>query len=318
MQRALITGITGFVGSHLAEFLLSQGIEVYGTIRWRSKTDNIDHLKDKLKLIETDIADAYSVHNAIQKAEPDAIFHLAAQSFVPTSWHAPQETLVTNIIGNLNILEAVRKSTIDPVVQVAGSSEEYGLVHPNEVPIKETNELRPMSPYGVSKVGQDRLSYQYHMSYGLKTVITRAFNHEGPRRGEVFVTSNFAKQIAKIEKEQQEPVLAVGNLDAQRDFTDVRDTVRAYWLAVEKGKPGEAYNICSGKTWKIRAMLDLLLELSTKHNIEVRADEKRMRPSDVPILLGDYAKFHAQTGWKPTIPFEQTLEDLLNWWRQQF
>ncbi len=317
MQRALITGITGFVGSHLAELLIKEDIEVYGTARWRSKTDNIDHIKDKITLIEADLRDAHSTENAIKKAEPDYIFHLAAQSFVPTSWHAPEETLVTNIIGNLNILEAVRKSKMDIVIQVAGSSEEYGLVRPDEVPIKETNELRPLSPYGVSKVAQDRLTIQYTLSYGIKSVVTRAFNHTGPRRGEVFVTSNFSKQIAEIEKGKKKNVLLVGNLDAKRDFTDVRDIIRAYLLAVKKCKYGEVYNICSGNSIPIKSVLDILLKLSKTKDIEIKVDPERLRPSDVPILLGDCTKFEEITGWKPEIPFERTMEDLLNWWRER-
>jgi GDP-4-dehydro-6-deoxy-D-mannose reductase len=317
MKRALITGITGFVGSHLAEFLLKQGVEVYGTVRWRSKTDNIEHIKDRIKLIEADIRDSYSVQEVVNQSEPDYIFHLAAQSFVPTSWHAPQETIITNIVGNLNLLEAVRKSRTESVILVAGSSEEYGLVYPDEIPIKETNQLRPMSPYGVSKVGQDKLSIQYHMSYGVKTVVTRAFNHSGPRRGEVFVCSNFSKQIAEIEKGLREPIIYTGNLDAKRDFSDVRDIVRAYWLAVTGGKPGEVYNICSGEAVAIQYVLDTLLSLSKTKNIDVKKDSKRMRPSDVEILQGDCTKFREQTGWEPEIPFEKTLKDLLNYWRER-
>jgi len=316
-MRALITGVTGFVGSHLAEYLLSQGAEVCGTIRWRSKTDNIEHLRGKLNLIECDIKDANSVYELVKKAEPSLIFHLAAQSFVPTSWHAPSETLETNIIGTLNILEAVRKLKVDPVIQIAGSSEEYGLVHPDETPITEKNELRPLSPYGVSKVAQDRLSVQYHKSYGLKTVVTRAFNHSGPRRGEVFVESNFAKQIAEIEKNKEEPKIHVGNLNVQRDFTDVRDVVRAYYLATQKCKSGEVYNICSETTWQIRDVLDYLLSLSKTSGIAVEQDPSRLRPSDVEILLGSSEKFRKETGWEPQIPFKKTLGDTLNYWREQ-
>ncbi|HLC67798.1 MAG TPA: GDP-mannose 4,6-dehydratase [archaeon] len=314
-MRILITGITGFVGSHLAEHLLSRGDDVYGTMRWRSRLDNIVHIKDKLKLIESDIRDSYSIEKAIKSTQPDVIFHLAAQSYVHTSFHAPQETLSTNIIGTVNLLEAVRSSGLDPVIQIAGSSEEYGLVMPHETPIKETNPLRPMSPYGVSKVAEDRIAFQYYKSYGLKTVITRAFNHEGPRRGDVFATSNFAKQIAEIENGKKEPVIHVGNLEAKRDFTDVRDVVKAYVLATEKCDYGEAYNICSGTAWRIGDMLDLLLSMS-KTKITVKHDPTRMRPSDVDLLLGDFSKFHNKTGWKPVIPFEKTMEDLLNYWRK--
>ena len=314
-MKVLITGITGFVGSHLADYLLSLGsIEIYGIERWRSRTENIEHIRDKIKLVGCDIRDSISVTETIGKIKPDKIFHLAAQSFVPSSWQAPQESLTTNIIGELNVFEAVRAVNINPVIQIAGSSEEYGLVLPDELPIKETNPLRPLSPYAVSKVGQDFLGYQYYKSYNMNIIRTRAFNHTGPRRGEVFASSNFAKQIVEIEKNKREPVIFVGNLDARRDFTDVRDVVRAYWLATEKCLPGEVYNISSGKALSIKEMLDLLLKIS-KVKVEIKQDSARMRPSDVNVLLGDNTKFCKQTGWKPEIPFEQTLKDLLEYWR---
>ena len=315
-MKVLITGITGFAGSHLAEFLLSKKYEVHGIERWRSKTENIDGFKDKLVLHECDIKDSHSVKKVIESVMPEKIFHLAAQSFVPTSWNAPSETITTNVIGELNIFEAVKELKINPWIQIACSSEEYGMVYENEVPIKETNPLRPLSPYGVSKVAQDLLGYQYYQSHKLNIVRTRTFNHEGPRRGDVFVTSNFAKQIAEIEKKKKPPVLHVGNLDARRDYTDVRDIVRAYWLATEKCGAGEVYNICSGRDWKIKDMLNFLLSLS-KIKVEVKQVSSRMRPSDVQILLGDGTKFMKQTGWKPEIPFEKTLEDLLNYWRER-
>jgi len=316
-MKVLITGITGFVGSHLADYLLSKkNVTVHGIERWRSKEDNIQQIKGKIRLHYCDIRDASSVHGVIRKVRPDRIFHLAAQSFVLSSWMAPAETLTTNIIGELNIFEAVRELGLKPRIHIAGSSEEYGVIYERELPIKETNPLRPLSPYGVSKVGQDLLGYQYHQSYGLHIVRTRAFNHTGPRRGEVFATSNFAKQIAMIEKGIQEPILHVGNLSSRRDFTDVRDVVKAYWLALEKGKSGEVYNICSGKDYSMREMLDLLLKL-TEIKPKIKQDPKRMRPSDVMRLLGDNTKFRKLTGWKPEIPFRKTLEDLLNYWRER-
>ena len=235
---------------------------------------------------------------------------------MPTSFHAPAETLATNIIGQLNILEAVRELKLDPVVHIAGSSEEYGFVVENEIPISEENPLRPLSPYGVSKVAQDLLGFQYYKSYGLRIIRTRAFNHTGPRRGEVFVCSDFARQIALIERGKRDPVIYVGNLEAQRDFTDVRDIVEAYWLATDKCIPGEVYNICSEKAYKIREVLDILLSLST-HKIKIKQDTRRLRPSDVEILVGTSEKFRKQTGWKPRIPFEKTLEDILDWWREK-
>jgi len=313
-MRVLVTGISGFVGSHLAEYLLSQGQEVYGIVRWRSKTENIDHIKDQLHLLNADIRDGYSLYAAFAEAKPECLFHLAAQSFVKESWNAPLETLSTNVLGTCNVLEAVRSACPEATVVVAGSSEEYGLVKPDETPIKETNPLRPMSPYGVSKVGTDLLGRLYHMSYGMQVIVARPFNTTGPRRGEVFATSNFAKQIAEIEILGKEPIIRVGNLEALRDWTDVRDMTRAYWLAATKCEPGEVYNICSGRTWKVRTMLEMLLSLS-KVKVTTQQDPARMRPSDVPVLHGDASKFKLLTGWSPTIPLEQTMSDLLDYWR---
>jgi len=315
-MRALITGITGFAGSHLAEYLLAEQpqVEVFGTRRWRSRMENIQHLEDKVTLIETDLSDPTSALRTLERVRPDYIFHLAAQSFVPTSWVAPSETFNINLVGQINIFEAIRTLKLDPVVQIACSSEEYGLVLPDEVPIKETNPLRPLSPYAVSKVAQDYLGYQYFMSYGIKAIRTRGFNHTGPRRGDVFVTSNFARQVARIEAGLHAPVIRVGNLDSVRDFTDVRDMVRAYWLAVIKGKPGEVYNIATGEGITIRGMLDKLLAMS-KIEVKVEIDPDRLRPSDVEVLLGDSSKFRADTGWEPRIPFDTTLRDLLDYWR---
>ncbi|MFA5054803.1 MAG: GDP-mannose 4,6-dehydratase [Dehalococcoidia bacterium] len=315
MKRALITGITGFAGSHLAELLLNKKMEVYGTARWRSKLDNIEHIKNDIHLLTADMRDGHSMEIVLAESKPDYIFHLAAQSFVPMSWRAPADTMETNVIGTIHLFEAVRKLDINPKIQVAGSSEEYGMVDQNELPIKEDNPLRPLSPYAVSKVAVDKLSYQYHMSYKLNIVVTRGFNHTGPRRGEVFVSSNFAKQIAEIEKGAS-PIIHVGNLKAMRDFTDVRDMVKGYLLAIEKCQPGETYNICSGKTVRIQELLDILMTMTPK-KIKVQQDPDRMRPSDVEVLQGDCTKFKKQTGWKQTIPFEKTMEDLLNYWRER-
>jgi GDP-4-dehydro-6-deoxy-D-mannose reductase len=314
-MRALITGVTGFVASHLADFLLERNVEVYGTVRRRSNFENIQHIRERLHLVEADIQDPHSVETALKEVEPDYIFHLAAQSFVPTSWRSPLETIESNIIGTLNILEAARKFR-DPKIQICGSSEEYGHVHPEELPIKETNPLRPLSPYGVSKVGTDLMGFQYFKSYGLKVVRTRAFNHTGPRRGELFVTSNFAKQIAEVEKSRKQPVIEVGNIETRRDFSDVRDVVRAYWFALEKGELGEVYNICSEVSRTIRSVLDLLLSM-TQARVEVRVEPSRIRFSDVAVLQGDCSKFKEQTGWKPEIPFEKTMADLLDYWREK-
>ena len=352
-MRVLITGITGFAGSHLAEYLLSMDgeksdrSEVYGTVRHRSPLDNISGIIDRISLIKgTDIRDAHSVEAAIKQSEPDYIFHLAGQSLVPASWVSPVDTLETNVIGTVNLLEAVRRSERHPVIQIAGSSEEYGCpprvpmrdeyirdrpVSSEELedfeinsspdtrlvfklPITEDFPLLPLSPYGVSKIAEDLLGFQYHKSHGMKIVRTRAFNHSGPRRSESFVASNFAKQIAEIEKGKRNPVVKVGNLEVTRDFTDVRDMVRGYWLAASRGKYGEVYNICSGKARSIQSILDTLRMQSTAQ-FEIVKDKERMRPSDIPALQGSCSKFMRQTGWKPQISFSQTMGDLLDYWR---
>lgn len=316
-MKILITGVSGFVGSHLADHLLAEGKhEIFGSIKWRSDRKNILHIQDKLKLCECDIKDAFAMNTLISEIKPDRIFHLAAQSYVPFSWRAPQETLTTNVIGEVNLFEAVRQAGIDPLIHIAGSSEEYGMVYPEEIPIKETNPLRPLSPYGVSKVAQDLLGFQYFKSYGLKIVRTRAFNHTGPRRAVVFATSNFAKQIIEIKEGKREPVMYVGNLDAVRDFLDVRDVARAYRLVLEKGTPGEVYIIASGKGVKIKEMLEKLVALS-QVDLEIKEDPERLRPSDVELLIGSSEKFQKATGWKPEIPFDKTLKDLLDFWQKQ-
>ncbi|MCJ7680881.1 MAG: GDP-mannose 4,6-dehydratase [Candidatus Aminicenantes bacterium] len=317
-MNVLITGITGFAGSHLAEYILNNhpDITVSGIVRWRSRMDNIIPFQDKIHLVEADLKDMVSLKKCLAEVKPDRIFHLAAQSFVPTSWNCPTETFAINCIGQINLFESALLLGLKPRIQIAGSSEEYGFVSPDEVPMTENNPLRPLSPYAVSKVGQDLLAYQYFMSYGLETVRTRGFNHTGPRRGEVFICSNFARQIAVIEKGKAAPVIKVGNLEAKRDFTDVRDIVRAYWLSLEKGEAGDVYNIGTGTSYRMQEVLDLLLEMS-RVTVSVEVDPKRLRPSDVPILLSDSSKFRKLTGWKPEIPFKQTLQDLLDYWRER-
>jgi len=315
--RVLITGFTGFVGSHLADHLLERGdCEIYGLYRWRSRMENVNHLLGRVHLIEGDIADASGMRRALEISRPDWVFHLAAQSFVPTSWTSPNETLDVNVRGQINLFEGLRQLSLNPRIQIACSSEEYGLVHADELPIREENPLRPLSPYAVSKVTQDVLAYQYHQSYGIDTVRTRGFNHTGPRRGHVFVCSNFAHQVASIEAGLQDAVIRVGNLDARRDFTDVRDMARGYVLALEKGEPGGCYNICQGKAHRIGDVLDMLLDMA-RLEVSVEEDPERMRPSDVPVLLGSADRFRERTGWEPRIPFEQTLRDLLDYWRDR-
>jgi len=319
-MRVLITGVTGFVGSHLAEYILDNfpQAEIIGTIRWRSPMENIRHLEGRVNLIETDLRDSSSTKSLITQAKPQIIFHLAAQSFVPTSWSAPGETITTNVLSTLYILEATRTLADPPKVQLACSSEEYGKVQKDDLPITEECPLRPLSPYGVSKVAQDMLGYQYFQSYKIPVYRTRAFNHTGPRRGRVFVCSNFALQLVEMEKGKRKEIV-VGNLDAIRDFTDVRDVVRAYWMAVEKGKPGEVYNIASGTGVPIKDILELIISESKldPKKVKVSQNPERIRPSDVPILIGDSSKFRKATGWKNEIKLEKTIEDLIQYWRER-
>jgi GDP-mannose 4,6-dehydratase len=321
-MRALITGITGFVGSHLAEYILAEHpqTEIFGIKRWRSPKDNIRSFinNPKIKIYDCDLRDLGSLIRVFGEVKPDVIFHLAAQSFVTTSFNAPHDTLECNVGGTCNLLEAIRILKIDPVVHICSSSEVYGQVTKADLPIRETCPLRPVSPYAVSKVGEDMLGFMYWEAYKIRTIRTRMFTHSGPRRGEVFVDSFFSQQVARIELGLQEPVIRVGNLDSVRTFADVRDTVRAYWLLAQKCPPGEVYNIGGDITMTIREMLDLLLTMTTFNGkIEVRVDPALIRPADVTLQIPCPDKFKAATGWKPQIPYKQTLLDMLNYWRQE-
>lgn len=317
-MNVLITGITGMAGSHLAEHLLKQGAgDIHGTLRWRSSHENIKDIENDITLHNCELRDPYSVMRLLKTVRPDCVFHFAAQSSVEQSWNSPQDTILNNITPELNLFESIRLlESLDTTILIPGSSEEYGLVYETELPVSELNPLRPMSPYGVSKVTQSALGFQYFHNYGLKIIRTRSFNHTGPKRSEVFVTSNFAKQIAEIELGLKEPVIKVGNLSAKRDFSDIRDIVNAYDLAVKLGEPGEVYNIGSGVSYSIDDILEMLLSLSDLA-IKIEEDPDRIRPSDVPELCCDYSKFHRATGWNPTISIQQTLEDLLNDWRKK-
>jgi len=323
-KKVLITGITGFVGSHLAEYILKEhkDIKIYGLVRWRSPKDNIYKILDKINLCYGDLEDYSSIEKILSDLKPDAIFHLAAQSYVDFSFLSPMSTLQTNIIGTANLLEVVKilklKERYDPVIHVCSTSEVYGQVKKDEIPIKETNSLRPASPYAVSKVGEDMLALQYFLSWKLKTIRTRMFTHEGPRRGEVFAPSNFAKQVAAIESGKQKNIVMVGNLESVRTFMDVRDAVKAYWLLVNKCTPGEVYNIGGVETMTIGDMLNKLIGFSKKKNIEIKIDPKRLRPSDVTLQIPSVEKFTQQTGWKPNIRFDQTLKDMLDYWRDYY
>ncbi len=320
-MKILITGITGFVGSHMADYILASqpGVVIHGLARWRSPMDNVKHIPpEKLNIHYGDLHDLSSLITLMKELNPDIIFHLAAQSYVLTSFKAPVDTLQTNIIGTTNLLEAVRITGIDPVIHICSSSEVYGQVKPEEVPITEECPLRPASPYAVGKVGEDMIAFQYWTSYGIKTIRTRMFTHTGPRRGEVFALSSFAKQVAAIEAGLQPPVVKVGNLDSVRTWADVRDAVKAYWLLVNKCPPGEVYNIGGVETMTIREMLDMLLKLSKVKEIKIEVDPARLRPSDVTLQIPCTDKFTRATGWKPEIKFEKTVQDTLNYWRASY
>jgi GDP-4-dehydro-6-deoxy-D-mannose reductase len=321
--RALITGISGFVGSHLAEYLLEHtDWQVAGTVY--GPEENIEHLRDRLELYPAELSELETVTSIIEQSKPDCIFHLAAQPLVSLSRRDPWGTLAINIRLQLNILEAVarlgskalRQSSGQARILVVGSSEEYGLVRPDELPIKETNALRPTSPYAVSKVAQDMLGLQYHLSHKLFTVRVRAFNHIGPRQRLGFVAPDFASQIAEAEAGLQEPVIRVGNLEPQRDFSDVRDVVRGYHLLITQGEAGEVYNLGSEQARSVGEMLKTLIAMS-KVPITVEQDPERVRPTDVPVIFGDCSKIRERTGWQPKISFEQSLQDVLDYWRER-
>ena len=321
INQVLITGITGFVGSHLADYILANSpeVQILGLARWRAPKENISHILDRITLKFGDLLDPFSLKTILSEQKPDVIFHLAAQSYVPYSFSSPIATLNTNVIGTCNLLEAVKElkftAGYDPIIHICSSSEVYGQVKEDEVPIKEDNPFRPASPYAVSKVAEDMLAYQYWLSWQIKTITTRMFTHTGPRRGEVFVVSSFAKQIASIEAGLAPPVVKVGNLESIRTFLDVRDAVKAYWLLINKCPPGEVYNIGGIETMSVGEMLNRLLKLSKAKNIKVEVDQHRLRPSDVTLQIPCIDKFTAATDWKPEIKFEKTLEDTLNYWR---
>ena len=315
-MRALITGVTGFAGSHLAEYLVaSTDLEVWGTdIRCNDR--NIAQIGDKLHFVVADISQPEAANEMLQEARPDYVFHLAAQAFVPLSWRDPWQTMANNIRAQLNILQSMAESGIKPRALVVGSADEYGMIAPDELPISEATALRPYSPYAVSKIAQDMLGYQYFVSHALPVIRVRPFNHIGPRQSPLFVTSDFARQIAEIEAGSREPEIHVGNLESKRDFTDVRDIVRGYHLALQRGEPGEVYNLGAERAYSIQEILEILLAM-TDAEIEVVPDPARLRPSDVPIVVSDCSKFRRQTGWRPTISLQDSLRDILTYWRDR-
>jgi GDP-4-dehydro-6-deoxy-D-mannose reductase len=312
--RILITGISGFVGPHLARHIAETApeAELWGLV-W---VGDPAKAPSSIQQIEGDLTDISSLKTALDEVRPEIIFHLAAASSVASSWDHPGRFLEINAVGTVNLLEVVRTLGLDARVVVSSSAEVYGAVPTERQPITEDSPLEPLSPYAASKAAQDLLTAQYYHGYGMPTVRLRLFHHTGPGRPAQFVASSFAHQIARMEKGLDPPRLAVGNLEAIRDFTDVRDVTRAYWLAATHGVPGEAYNVCSSRRTSIRQVLGMLLAHS-KVEVEVEVDPDRLRTADIPCLVGDRSKFTDATGWQPEIPLVQTLGDLLNWWRDE-
>jgi GDP-4-dehydro-6-deoxy-D-mannose reductase len=294
--RVFITGITGPVGSFLADYLLTlPGLEIHAFKRWRSDPRPIEHLYGRVTFHEGDIEDAFSIDGAIRAAMPDRVYHLAAQSYPSESWAAPVATMRANVEGTLNLLEAVRRHAPQARLHIAGTSAQYGTVTPDEVPIREDHGLRPLSPYGVSKVAAELSGLQYHASYGLHVLVTRSFNHVGPRQGDRCSIQTFCRQMAQIEAGVQEPIMRVGNLEPRRDFTHTADVARALWLLLEHGAPGEVYNLCSGRATRIGDIVEMVVQQG-RVPVEVVTDPTRLRPVDEPILMGDNSKLRAATG----------------------
>lgn len=314
MKKVLITGITGFVGTRLATYLFSQkSYDIIGTYRSESGLKTLEEIHG-LKLTNLDLNDAAAVEEFVLSEKPDYICHLAAQASPSKSFSNPVETLTNNVVSEFSVLEVLRKHKLPTRVLIISTGDIYGIITPSDIPVDEDTPFRPATPYAVSKIAQDYLGLQYHLAYKIDIVRVRPYNHIGPGQKEGYVVSDFAKQIAEIEAGKKEPVLSVGNLEAGRDFTDVRDVVKAYELALLKGKSGEAYNIGSGKSRKISSVLETLLSFSTK-KIDVKVDPSKFRSIDVPEIICDYGKFHKLTGWQPEIPFEKTLQEILDYWR---
>jgi GDP-4-dehydro-6-deoxy-D-mannose reductase len=311
MNRCLVTGCGGFMGSHLASLLLGKGQAVYGTVH--RHRENPDCLKNGMTIFECDISDRKRVEDVVSEVMPDCVFHLAAQSLILPSWQDPQKTIETNILGTLYLLDSIRKAKIDPLIEVICSSAEYGFTGESKTLIKEDEQFKPSSPYGVSKVGQDMLAYLYWRTYSMKIIRVRPFYITGP--GKISdACSDFARGVVEVEKGQAD-TLNTGKLESVRDIVDVRDCVKAMWLLMERGVPGEAYNICSGRGYQMRDVLDMLLSMSQK-KINVTQSPEKMRPSDDSILIGDNSKL-CRLGWKPQIPIERTLSDILDYWRKR-
>jgi len=317
MSNVLITGITGFAGSHLAEYLMENtDYNIFGFKRPNSQMRNIHQFKDKLSLHNGDLLDQNSIVKVLQEVQPDYIFHLGAMSWVTPSWDMPSIYMQVNAVGTINLFEAMRIVENDARVLISCTPEEYGDVPLNLIPITEETRIHPINPYAASKAAQDMISIVYNESYNFKIIRTRAFNHEGPRRDILGANASFAYQIARIEQGIQPPVVKVGNLEAMRNFTDVREIVQAYHLAMEKGVPGELYLIGSDKVYTMEECLTTLLKLSHKKGIHYEVDPSLVRPTELRTFIGNYSKFNKLTGWESKIPFHDTMENVLNYWRE--
>ena len=324
-KKAFITGITGMVGSHLAEYIFSNtDWDIVGMIRWRSPLDNlsglINHINsnNRISLVYADLRDSISIDKVVKDTKPDYVFHLAAQSYPQTSFTAPLDTLDTNIQGTTRLLESLRTHSLKSIIHICASSEVYGRVPKEKIPINEDCSFHPASPYAISKVGTDLVGRFYAEAYGMKVMTTRMFTHTGPRRGDVFAESSFAKQIAMIEANLIPPVIRVGNLDSLRTIADVRDAVKAYHMLVTiNPKGGESYNIGGTHSCKISELLDYLISMSMVKNIKIKVDKERLRPIDADLQVPNSEKFMKHTGWKPQISFEKTMTDLLDYWRSE-
>lgn len=317
-KRVLITGITGFVGSHLADYLLNNtNYKIYGLKRVNSSLRNISHILNKVTLINGELIDQTSLIRLLRISKPDYVYHLGALSWVSPSWDMPGAYMQVNAIGTINLFEALRNTGFKPKVLISCTPEEYGDVPKEKIPITEETILAPVNLYAASKAAQDAVCQAYEASYSFEIIRTRAFNHEGPRRDILGALSSFAYQIARIERGLQKPIVRVGNLSAKRNFTDVRDMVEAYYLAIEKGSPGELYLIGSNQIYTIKQCLKMLIKLSpARDKIKYEVGKERVRPTELNILIGKFDKFEKLTGWKPKIPLRQTLESTLNYWRE--
>ena len=323
MNKILITGITGFVGSHMADYIFDnkKNVKIFGIKRYHlSRLDKIQHIYDKINWIDCDITDPISVEKLIRKVNPDTIFHFAAESFVSPSWDHPHRYMSVNYNGTLNILEAMKKIGSKAKILIPGSGEEYGLLDSKDMPITEKTLINPVNPYAVTKVAQDYISYVYYKSFGVKVIRLRTFNHEGPRRENVFGLSSYAYQIAKIEKNLMKGPILVGHLDDKRNFTHILDIVRAYWVATEKCVVGKLYlvgNESQKSVFTFRQALEKLKKMSNVKNLKHKTHKPFVRPTNVPFLITKKTNFEKETNWKPKLNFDKILIDTLNYWRNR-